>query len=162
MRARFVDPCSTPPHASGKPLAIALAVDVAMTVKCYRYYAGWADGKIQGRTIPIEGNLFFSSFVACVCNIILVCKSSFVSYFRQLHVLHSPRARGRGRPDHPVELPPSHAGTFVVPRADPQAWKLGPALATGCTVVMKSSEKTPLTALMVPTPSLRANCRSAS
>jgi aldehyde dehydrogenase (NAD+) len=30
-----------------------------------------------------------------------------------------------------------------------QAWKLGPALATGCTVVMKSSEKTPLTALMM-------------
>jgi acyl-CoA reductase-like NAD-dependent aldehyde dehydrogenase len=30
-----------------------------------------------------------------------------------------------------------------------QAWKLGPALATGCTVVLKSSEKTPLTALMV-------------
>ena len=29
------------------------------------------------------------------------------------------------------------------------AWKLGPALATGCTIVLKSSEKTPLTALMV-------------
>ena len=28
-------------------------------------------------------------------------------------------------------------------------WKLGPALATGCTVVLKSSEKTPATALMV-------------
>jgi aldehyde dehydrogenase (NAD+) len=30
-----------------------------------------------------------------------------------------------------------------------QAWKLSPALATGCTVVMKSSEKTPVTALMI-------------
>jgi aldehyde dehydrogenase (NAD+) len=30
-----------------------------------------------------------------------------------------------------------------------QAWKLAPALATGCTVVLKSSEKTPLTALHV-------------
>lgn len=27
------------------------------------------------------------------------------------------------------------------------AWKLGPALAAGCTVVMKSAEQTPLTAL---------------
>jgi len=27
------------------------------------------------------------------------------------------------------------------------AWKLGPALATGCTVVMKPAEQTPLTAL---------------
>jgi aldehyde dehydrogenase (NAD+) len=30
-----------------------------------------------------------------------------------------------------------------------QAWKLGPALAMGCTVVMKLSEKTPLTGLMM-------------
>lgn len=28
-----------------------------------------------------------------------------------------------------------------------QAWKLGPALATGCTVVMKTAEQTPLSAL---------------
>jgi len=28
-----------------------------------------------------------------------------------------------------------------------QAWKLGPALAAGCTVVMKPAEQTPLTAL---------------
>ena len=27
------------------------------------------------------------------------------------------------------------------------SWKLGPALATGCTVVMKPAEQTPLTAL---------------
>jgi aldehyde dehydrogenase (NAD+) len=33
-------------------------VDVGMTVKCYRYYAGFADGKITGKTIPIEGNYF--------------------------------------------------------------------------------------------------------
>jgi aldehyde dehydrogenase (NAD+) len=30
-----------------------------------------------------------------------------------------------------------------------QAWKLGPALATGCTVVMKPAEQTPLTALKI-------------
>ena len=29
------------------------------------------------------------------------------------------------------------------------AWKLAPVLATGCTVVLKTSEKTPLSALMV-------------
>lgn len=27
------------------------------------------------------------------------------------------------------------------------AWKIGPALATGCTVVLKPAEETPLTAL---------------
>lgn len=30
-----------------------------------------------------------------------------------------------------------------------QAWKLGPALAAGCTVVMKTAEQTPLTALNI-------------
>jgi aldehyde dehydrogenase (NAD+) len=42
---------------NGKPLAIAKAVDVAKTVACYRYFAGWAD-KVQGKTIPIDGDFF--------------------------------------------------------------------------------------------------------
>ena len=42
---------------NGKPLSIARAVDVAKTVACYRYFAGWAD-KVQGKTIPIDGDFF--------------------------------------------------------------------------------------------------------
>jgi len=42
---------------NGKPYSVAKAVDVAATVACYRYFAGWAD-KIQGRTIPIDGDFF--------------------------------------------------------------------------------------------------------
>ena len=42
---------------NGKPVSVAKAVDVAATVACYRYFAGWAD-KIQGKTIPIDGNYF--------------------------------------------------------------------------------------------------------
>jgi aldehyde dehydrogenase (NAD+) len=42
---------------NGKPMVIAKAVDVAATVACYRYFAGWAD-KIQGKAIPIDGNYF--------------------------------------------------------------------------------------------------------
>lgn len=30
-----------------------------------------------------------------------------------------------------------------------QAWKLGPAFAAGCTVVLKPAEQTPLTALRI-------------
>jgi len=98
-------------HDNGKPRSIALAVDVALTIRCYRYYAGWADGKITGKTIPIEGNYF-------------------------CYTRHEP------------------IGVVgqIIPWNFPllmQAWKLGPALAAGCTVVMKSSEKTPLTALMI-------------
>jgi aldehyde dehydrogenase (NAD+) len=32
-------------------------VDVAATVGCFRYFAGWAD-KVQGKTIPIDGDYF--------------------------------------------------------------------------------------------------------
>jgi aldehyde dehydrogenase (NAD+) len=42
---------------NGKPYRDALNADLALTIKCYRYYAGWAD-KIQGKTIPVEGNFF--------------------------------------------------------------------------------------------------------
>lgn len=42
---------------NGKPVTIAKAVDVAATVACYRYFAGWAD-KVHGKTIPIDGNFF--------------------------------------------------------------------------------------------------------
>ena len=42
---------------NGKPVAVAKAVDVPATVGCYRYFAGWAD-KIQGKTIPIDGDFF--------------------------------------------------------------------------------------------------------
>jgi aldehyde dehydrogenase (NAD+) len=42
---------------NGKPLSIAKTVDVAKTVACYRYFAGWAD-KVQGKTIPVDGDFF--------------------------------------------------------------------------------------------------------
>jgi aldehyde dehydrogenase (NAD+) len=42
---------------NGKPYSVAKAVDVAATVACYRYFAGWAD-KVQGKTIPIDGDFF--------------------------------------------------------------------------------------------------------
>jgi aldehyde dehydrogenase (NAD+) len=42
---------------NGKPLTMARGVDVAATIACYRYYAGWAD-KVTGKTIPLEGPFF--------------------------------------------------------------------------------------------------------
>jgi phenylacetaldehyde dehydrogenase len=41
---------------NGKPLVVARAADVAMTIDHFRYYAGWAT-KIEGETIPINGLL---------------------------------------------------------------------------------------------------------
>jgi aldehyde dehydrogenase (NAD+) len=42
---------------NGKPYRDSYNIDLPLTVKCYRYYAGWAD-KIHGKTIPVEGNFF--------------------------------------------------------------------------------------------------------
>src|SRR5437763_13138153 len=42
---------------NGKPYRDASAADLPLTIKCYRYYAGWTD-KIHGKTIPIEGPYF--------------------------------------------------------------------------------------------------------
>lgn len=42
---------------NGKPVNIAYNVDLVLTIKCYRYYAGWTD-KIEGKTIPIDGDFF--------------------------------------------------------------------------------------------------------
>ncbi|KAI6660893.1 Retinol dehydrogenase 2 [Oopsacas minuta] len=42
---------------NGKPYKDALDVDLPLVIKVFKYYAGWAD-KIQGKTIPIDGNFF--------------------------------------------------------------------------------------------------------
>jgi len=95
---------------NGKPYRDAVGTDLPLTIKCYRYYAGWAD-KVHGKTIPIDGPYF-------------------------CYTRHEP------------------VGVVgqIIPWNFPllmQAWKWGPALATGCTVVLKPAEQTPLTALRV-------------
>src|SRR5438067_1270864 len=95
---------------NGKPYRDSLAADLPLSIKCYRYYAGWAD-KIHGKTIPVEGNYF-------------------------CYTRHEP------------------VGVVgqIIPWNFPllmQAWKWGPALAAGCTIVLKPAEQTPLTALRV-------------
>jgi aldehyde dehydrogenase (NAD+) len=95
---------------NGKPLRDSLNIDLPMTIKCYRYYAGWAD-KVHGKTIPVEGPYF-------------------------CYTRHEP------------------VGVVgqIIPWNFPllmQAWKWGPALATGNTVILKPAEQTPLTALRV-------------
>ncbi|MFZ4647368.1 MAG: aldehyde dehydrogenase family protein, partial [Gemmataceae bacterium] len=93
---------------NGKPYLDALNADLPLTIKAFRYYAGWAD-KIQGKTIPIDGDYF-------------------------CYTRHEP------------------VGVVgqIIPWNFPLlmlAWKWGPALATGCTMVLKPAEQTPLTCL---------------
>ena len=66
-----------------------------------------------------------------------------IPHLRSVHAgsevsrLHAPRARSESQHK-------SSPGTFQLLMA---AWKLGPALAAGCTVVLKPAEQTPLSAL---------------
>lgn len=95
---------------NGKPYTASFDADLELSIRCYRYYAGWAD-KNHGKTIPVEGPFF--------------------SYTRH----------------EPVGV----CGQ-IIPWNFPllmQAWKLGPALATGNCVVMKLAEQTPLSGLYV-------------
>lgn len=95
---------------NGKPYNVAYSVDLALVLRCYRYYAGWAD-KNQGKTTPIWGDYF--------------------AYTRH----------------EPVGV----CGQ-IIPWNFPllmQAWKLGPALSLGNTVVMKLAEQTPLSGLHI-------------
>jgi len=96
---------------NGKSVAIAQNVDIALVIKCLRYYAGHAD-KITGKTVPVENTGFF-----------VFTKREPVGVVGQIIPWNFPLLM--------------------------LAWKLAPVLATGCTVVLKTSEKTPLSALMV-------------
>lgn len=40
---------------NGKPFLDAYNIDLELAIRCYRYYAGWAD-KNHGKTIPVDGD----------------------------------------------------------------------------------------------------------
>jgi len=99
---------------NGKPISVARAADVPLSVDLFRYMAGWAT-KIEGNSIPIS-------------------------------VPYTPGATYHA---YTLREPVGVVGQ-IIPWNFPllmAAWKLGPALATGCTVVLKPVEQTPLSAL---------------
>jgi acyl-CoA reductase-like NAD-dependent aldehyde dehydrogenase len=94
---------------NGKPLWEAQAVDVALTIELFRYYAGWTT-KIAGQVLPnsIPGMMSFS-------------KREPVGVVAAITPWNFPL----------LEV----------------AYKLGPGLAAGCTIVVKPSELAPLSTL---------------
>ena len=96
---------------NGKPVGLALHVDVRSTVAHLRYYAGWPT-KIEGGVLPVSA-------------------PRMLCYTRR----------------EPVGV----CGQ-IIPWNFPllmASWKLGPALAAGCTTILKPAEQTPLSALRV-------------
>jgi phenylacetaldehyde dehydrogenase len=99
---------------NGKPLAVARAADVPLTIEHFRYYAGWAD-KLEGNTIPVA--------------VPYDPKGQYLNYTLR---------------------EPVGVVAQIIPWNFPllmAAWKLGAALACGCTVILKPAEQTPLSAL---------------
>ncbi|KWU44406.1 NAD-aldehyde dehydrogenase [Rhodotorula sp. JG-1b] len=93
----------------GKGVRVAREMDIADTIACLRYYAGWA-GKVAGETIETT-------------------PKTKLAY---------------------TLLEPFGVCGQIIPWNYPigmWGWKVAPALAAGCTIVMKPSELTPLTAL---------------
>ena len=113
---------------------------------CYtRHEAVGVVGQILPWNFPLLMQVWFG-----VCPVVVVCVALFEIFFilfcnkydsLSKHVIGS---MSRTLPSSPA------LNTSPSSRTDSplQAWKLGPVLAAGCTVVMKSSEKTPVTALM--------------
>lgn len=85
-------------------------VDIPMSIKNLRYYAGWAD-KNHGKVIPMDGDFF-------------------------VYTRHEPVGVC-------AQIIPWNFPVLMM------AWKLGPALATGNTIILKPAEQTPLTALYI-------------
>jgi len=96
---------------NGKSFGIAKVFDVSHIIDGFRYWAGWAQGKILGQTIEMDGPY-------------------------NARTVHEPLG----------------VVGAVIPWNYPLAmmqWKCGPALAAGNTIVVKTSEKTPLSALKI-------------
>jgi acyl-CoA reductase-like NAD-dependent aldehyde dehydrogenase len=94
---------------NGKPLWEAQAVDVALTIELFRYYAGWTT-KIAGDVLPNS-----------IPGMLTISKREPVGVVAAITPWNFPI----------LEV----------------AYKLGPALAAGCTVVVKPSELAPLSTL---------------
>ena len=80
---------------NGKPYAFSYAADLELSIKCLRYYAGWAD-KIHGKTIPADGAVFAytrhepvgvcGQIIPWKCVSLACCPSTIIPS-HQLHVL---------------------------------------------------------------------------
>ena len=131
---------------SGKPFSWAKAADVNLAIGTIRYYAGWAD-KIQGKEIPV------STRHDMMNDIILTPRCSLAR--RSLRTLAMNPWESSAKLSHGTSLvSPTLKGhpEYMIAKLNAVlmlAWKIGPALATGNTIVMKCSELTPLTALFM-------------
>ena len=128
---------------NGKPYADAM-FDVEGSIDCLRYFAGWAD-KIHGDTIPGAVPNFSMINITNkfkIQRIILMDKYFSLLKFAKFLVDGDYMSYTRKEPIGVVgQIIPWNYPVGML------AWKWAPALAAGCTIVMKPAEQTPLSAL---------------
>lgn len=110
---------------NGKAIGMA-RVDVSMVAGCLRYYGGWAD-KIEGKVMDTNADTFSYTRQEPV-SLLLWHKLKACANICQIGVCGQ-----------------------IIPWNFPLlmwAWKIGPAVACGNTVVLKTAEQTPLSALV--------------
>ncbi len=108
---------------NGKPVKLALGVDVRGAIAHLRYFAGWPT-KIEGNVLPVSA-------------------PRMLCYTRR---------------------EPVGVCAQIVPWNFPllmASWKIAPALAAGCTIVLKPAEQTPLSALRLGELASRSGFRRA-
>ena len=126
---------------NGKPYADAM-FDVEGSVDCLRYFAGWAD-KIHGDTIP--GIIIENDYSLYKC-----LHTFFDPLYKLLQYLIFNKTLVDGDYMSYTRKEPVGVVGQIIPWNYPVgmlAWKWAPALAAGCTIVMKPAEQTPLSSL---------------
>ncbi|KAF7366933.1 Aldehyde dehydrogenase [Mycena sanguinolenta] len=114
-------------NCTGKTFWWAKMVDVAFATATFKYYAGWAD-KIGGQTIETDEKKLAYTRHEPIGVVGQITPCAFFPSFSPC----SQRALMDEQGTSPLLM---------------FAWKVGPALATGNTIVIKPSEFTPLTAI---------------
>jgi phenylacetaldehyde dehydrogenase len=152
---------------NGKPVGVALAADVPLAADLFHYMAGWAT-KIEGNTInisvPYMPGANFHSYtlrepvgVALAADVPLAADlfhymAGWATKIEGNTInISVPYMPGANFHSYTLREPVGVVGQ-IIPWNFPllmAAWKLGPALTTGCTVVLKPAEQTPLSALLL-------------
>ncbi|OAV88847.1 hypothetical protein PTTG_08544 [Puccinia triticina 1-1 BBBD Race 1] len=140
---------------NGKAFTIAKGFEIPAPAACLRYYGGWAD-KNTGQTIEVnESKMAFTMHepIGVVGQIIpwlehSVSAQSHEKFAVELSVILFFLLICAPLLAHPGISHQTHfcLGIFRE-RLLMLSWKIAPALATGNTIVLKSAEQTPLTAL---------------
>jgi len=125
-------------------------MELGFVIETLKYYGGWA-GKVNGKTVEVGSGQNWELSLVSLTNHLRVLRPN-------LRTLGSSPSASLGRSSLGTSLVSRTFAEFIPRSASAEIaryllsvlmaiWKLGPALATGCAVIIKPSEMTPLSIL---------------